>query len=292
MANKRKCNNCGNELPADSLFCQYCGSKDLVDIEPELTAENQTKIEPTEIDAASSDKAYCADCHKELPSDSSFCQFCGSKNITRRDERLAQNASALKTAQETQIKKIVPTTYYQTIDEHVSPDRYKKFFIITCVLAVLLGVLSGYLFYNQSQLNQNINELNETISSLRAKLSLAESKTKTAESKASKNQTKADKYDALEKAIANQTKYSDFYVSTQFVKGTSQTITVYAYRNSSYTVWAQGSGYVNCEWLGEFTGSGTQTARLRITCTSGKYGTVTLTNDWNSEKITIFVSGS
>ena len=62
----KKCNDCEKLLPDDSDFCQFCGSKNVVDY-----IEEQKHI------------VYkrCIDCGKELPKDSDFCQFCGSKRV-------------------------------------------------------------------------------------------------------------------------------------------------------------------------------------------------------------------
>ena len=65
---KKVCLNCGETLPEDSEFCQYCGSGDIKTVEI-----NQPK--------------RCLDCDKEVPGDSIFCPYCGSKNLyTDNDE--------------------------------------------------------------------------------------------------------------------------------------------------------------------------------------------------------------
>ena len=64
---KKKCNDCGKEVPEDSVFCQYCGSKNIVVI-PEKQEEQRSFKK-------------CMDCGRELPEDSKFCQYCGSSNV-------------------------------------------------------------------------------------------------------------------------------------------------------------------------------------------------------------------
>ena len=61
---KKICMNCQKELPLDSVFCQFCGSRDIKTKELE---EEQVKI--------------CRSCGKKLPYDSKFCQYCGSNDL-------------------------------------------------------------------------------------------------------------------------------------------------------------------------------------------------------------------
>ena len=64
---KKKCNDCGKEVPEDSVFCQYCGSKNIVVIPEKQEKQRSFK--------------KCMDCGEELPDDSKFCQYCGSSRI-------------------------------------------------------------------------------------------------------------------------------------------------------------------------------------------------------------------
>ena len=194
----------------------------------------------------------CIDCGKELPKDSDFCQYCGSKRVA-----IINNGN-----DDSVIKK---------------QKSYKTPFIVFLIISIVFIILSLYLI-----------DFNNT---LQNELYSMDTKLENANEKASRNEAKANKYNSVDKAISNQTKYNDFYVSTQFVKGTSDIITVYTYHYGSYTITATPTGSISTEWLGQFTGSGTQSANLKINCPSSSYGTVTLTNDWNNEKIVIFVTG-
>ena len=50
------CSNCGKELADGSMFCNYCGTKQIV-------------------------KKVCSSCGAELPSDAMFCHVCGEKVV-------------------------------------------------------------------------------------------------------------------------------------------------------------------------------------------------------------------
>ena len=52
-----KCVNCGQEIPDNSQFCGYCGTK----VEPKLSA-----------------KRFCPSCGKELKANAKFCTSCGA----------------------------------------------------------------------------------------------------------------------------------------------------------------------------------------------------------------------
>lgn len=58
------CNDCGKELLDDSIFCQYCGSKNI----KERLGDGTTN-------------KFCNSCNKNVPNDSIFCPYCGNKNI-------------------------------------------------------------------------------------------------------------------------------------------------------------------------------------------------------------------
>ena len=51
----KKCLSCGKEVPIDSIFCPFCGSKEI------------------------KDDNTCPNCKKVVPADSVFCPFCGEK---------------------------------------------------------------------------------------------------------------------------------------------------------------------------------------------------------------------
>ena len=100
-----KCNDCGKELPDDSCFCQYCGSKNIKKVIPQN--DNPKRI------------IYkrCMDCGKELPDDSEFCQYCGSKRV-----------ATVKDDSETKIKK--------------QPNQFPKTFIILLSIITLCACCS------------------------------------------------------------------------------------------------------------------------------------------------------
>ena len=252
----KKCNNCGKELPKDSEFCQYCGSKDVSEyIKTKHSTEKQHKV--------------CGSCGKELPEDSEFCQYCGSKNI---------------------IKKKLDLNIYE-IQEHTSKNKSIKenILLIPLILALLAAAFLGYgMYHNYREYNSLYKETEKII----AEKESLQSKLSTSNRNVESYKTKSYKYNSVE-GIANQVVYSDFRTDTYFVKGTSKTVNVYCNFPGSYTIYptVSGSG-INLTW-GEWTGSGYNChCPMYVKCSSGGYGTITLTNSYNSHRVIIYVSGS
>lgn len=66
-----KCVNCGQEIPDNSQFCGYCGTK----VEPKLSS-----------------KRFCPSCGKELKTNAKFCTSCGASVVTSK-EKIIDNSS-------------------------------------------------------------------------------------------------------------------------------------------------------------------------------------------------------
>ena len=66
-----KCVNCGQEIPDNSQFCGYCGTK----VEPKLSS-----------------KRFCTSCGKELKTNAKFCTSCGASVVTSK-EKIIDNSS-------------------------------------------------------------------------------------------------------------------------------------------------------------------------------------------------------
>lgn len=64
------CQKCGKLLPDGSMFCNYCGTKQVV-------------------------KKVCSSCGAELPSDAMFCHVCGEKVVGSVDLKKEINESPL-----------------------------------------------------------------------------------------------------------------------------------------------------------------------------------------------------
>lgn len=261
------CNNCNKELPSGSNFCQYCGSKDVFEIETIESTNNEEK----ELKEEKMIIKKCKDCGKVLPLDSMFCQYCGSKNV------IDIKPEETKTEPQKMIEYNTPDN--QTKAVNTAPNnKYKTPFIIVSVIAVFAILVAGVLYLNMSSLEEDISALNK--------------KLKKVETNASNYEKRANKYDSINN-MANQYIYSDFRTDTYFVKGTSKTVNVYCNFSGSYTVYpyVNGSG-IDLSW-GDWSGSGyNRYCPMYITCTSSGYGTITLTNSYNKHKIIIFVTGS
>lgn len=60
-----KCINCGKDIPDDSKFCTFCGTKTEAPAAPEAPAAEESRL--------------CAICGQSYPADSRFCPFCGAR---------------------------------------------------------------------------------------------------------------------------------------------------------------------------------------------------------------------
>lgn len=279
-----KCKNCGKDLPDNSKFCKYCGSKDLDDSKEEKVYK----------------ELICYDCGKELPADSVFCQYCGSKNIGEKKtetkiDKPTNDTNENADVVEPKIKQNSESTQHtikSTSSSQSNAKSYKTVFIVACIIACILGIGWVSTCSNQTSLQNKISDLEKKVSTAETKAKTAESKVKTAESNAINYKAKASKYDTVDD-LANQTIYSDFRSDTYFVKGTSKTVTIYCNFNyyGEYTLNSSVSGSgVNLSW-GNWSSSGTSIP-MYVTCTSSGYGIITLTNTVNNHKIKIFVTGS
>ena len=103
-----KCPKCGQPLPDDSVFCQYCGAnilsfeitkteeindEYLIDTLKDNPADETLPVTPDivptskeagiVIDAAKNTAVMCNNCGQPLPNDSMFCQYCGASISSR-----------------------------------------------------------------------------------------------------------------------------------------------------------------------------------------------------------------
>lgn len=257
------CNDCGKELPDDSVFCQYCGSKN-IGTKKETLGDGTTN-------------KFCKSCNKNVPNDSEFCPYCGNKNIidlsiaNHQEEKVANDISENK-------------------------NGYKTKFIIACVLCAILTLWAVAETNNYNNLQTEIEEINASLGITDGDISKLKTKVGTYNTYKNQADTYREKASKYEKAlkIANQTYYPKFRASTYFVKGTSNDVRIYWTASSDGYIYSSPSGSgITAEWDEEWRWDGDEEYTiLHIKCTSSGYGLVEITNSIDSNSYYIFVTGN
>ena len=239
------CNDCKKELPDDSDFCQYCGSKNVSVYNPKPINLNYKR---------------CIDCGKELPSDSDFCQYCGSKRVAMVNNSTSNNDSSSKSDGTT--------------------GKFKKLFIVATIVAICS--LCGLAYYVSMY-----NDTNLTLETYKSKNESLEKQIKTKDSELSSARRKASNYDDVISYSKSAVGYSDFYArDTILYKPNKQK--VWIYQGFYSTMWAQtSSGTITTEW-GNWSGNWVP---LTITYSGSGVEYVKIYNEANSKYFYIIVIG-
>lgn len=118
----KKCISCGKEVPNDSVFCPFCGSKDIKD-----------------------DNA-CPNCKKIVPTDSVFCPFCGERMIDEEKSEVVITNTVVPGAKE---------QVYKAGIEKNDPGIFKRIlswivlvagFALAVILFAVVFMIVGYIF--------------------------------------------------------------------------------------------------------------------------------------------------
>lgn len=124
---KNLCLDCNNEIPEDSVFCPYCGSKN---------------IKSSYFDSNNNSYKKCINCEAIVPDDAIYCQYCGKKT----DVKQAEAAPSFETpAVDTKSK---------------SSKSYFIPFVLVTVLCLLLGI--SWYYSSSSKKSETVdNRINE-----------------------------------------------------------------------------------------------------------------------------------
>lgn len=111
-----KCPHCGRLIPADSKFCNHCGT-------PISSPTGQIE---------------CPNCHQLIPADSTFCPNCRQRVRQPGPNAWQQQGMLYDQADDTEA------------DEQVNPHRKRNIAIIAAIAAFLALVIVKYAFFNNN----------------------------------------------------------------------------------------------------------------------------------------------
>jgi len=250
-----KCNKCGQALPNDSEFCQYCGAK------VEIVNENTQIQEATKV---------CVKCGNTIDSTSGICKHCAEND--RKWESFKSVVSGQ--SQDNKSTSTAPTIVYQT--------KKAPIIILSIIIVVLLGL---YILETQKVLGW-VEEYNK----IEHQLELKENEV----DKYASDAQKYDKIrDFMKEETANREKnsYRRFYITDKVVvipNGGRTTLSLTAYIGSNVTYYYQISdtSIADVSW-----GNWVDGTRITVDVKAKKAGiaTIEFTNDYNSEEFNVLI---
>lgn len=246
------CNECKNELPSDSEFCQYCGSNNISDI------IEQSHTKPFK---------RCIDCGKELPIDSDFCQYCGSKRVALINSDIKSDF------------KHGPAKKEQAKNE--GEKNYKVPFIITLIIAACLLCSTFYYYSIYQQTADEFETSNLRVISL-------EKEVQTQKNTANRYKAKSDNYDVIKRKAMNKND-GDFFASQTVLKHpVNDRVVFYIPYYGDYTI---SFNYSSNNIYAEARNTASGLVCLDITYTGDGVEYIECTNNVNDSKIVIYCIG-
>ncbi len=113
-----------------------------------IDAKNATKSTTNNNTNTAEKRVVCPQCKKELPQDSEFCQYCGTSLAGTFQTNNSVNTYSLN-------------NHNQILAKNFFQKRKKKIFIITIIIALIIGLTVGIVAFLQSNKSNGQSPVNE-----------------------------------------------------------------------------------------------------------------------------------
>ena len=250
----------------------------------------------------------CIDCGAQLPDDSSFCQYCGSENLTQEVQNDTKQEELNKTrykkclncgkelpedssfCQYCGSKRIETVEHNTEIKKRIETkgEKFKIPFMIAGIIAVCALCLAGFFYYKYQRTYELLDGYVTWSNTLKTKLSTAETNSKRYQNEATSYKNKSGYFDVI-KNSASSSSNTNFFVSNTVLKNPNKTrVVFYIDYGGQYTI----------SWQADYgitTTSGNTSSGLvymDVTYSGSGVKKIDCTNNVNNQKITIYCIGN